>query len=150
MGKTLKNLDDAYQWSLDTADALRAGDFSRIEMDELINEIESIAGGLRRELISVLREIVESLLVLTYTAAPDKDKHETDLRLTHAQAQLQLILDSSPSLKTILAEAVDRAYRDARRFVAEDYGASLPEACPIALERIIEDPYERLAASGQL
>jgi len=89
MGKTLKNLDDAYQWSLDTADALRAGDFSRIEMDELINEIESIAGGLRRELISVLREIVESLLVLTYTAAPDKDKHETDLRLTHAQAQLQ-------------------------------------------------------------
>jgi Domain of unknown function DUF29 len=64
MEKTLKNIEDAYKWSLETADALRAGDLSRIDMNELIDEVESIAGGLRRELILVLREIIESPLIL--------------------------------------------------------------------------------------
>lgn len=144
MEKTLKNLEDPYKWSLETAEALRAGDMSRIDMEELLNEIESISGGLRRELISVLREIVESLLVLEYANTTANERQETDLRLTHAQGQLQLILDASPSLSNILADAVEKAYRDARQFVSEDYEIPLPETCPIPLDRIVEDPYERL------
>ena len=150
MGKTLKNIEDAYKWSLETADALRAGDFSRIEMDELISEIDSIASGLRRELVSVLREIIDSLLTLEYTKAGEQERQASKLRLTHAQGQLQLILDSSPSIKEILAEAAAEAYQDARRFVIEDYGIELPETCPIPLDRITEDPYERLVAQGRL
>jgi len=66
MEKPLKHMDDAYKWSLETVAALRAGDFSRIDMEELINEAGSIAGGLRRELAAILRNILEALLILTY------------------------------------------------------------------------------------
>lgn len=146
MEKVLKNLEDAYKWSLDTAAALRAGDLSRIDIDELINEIDSIASGLRRELVSVLREIIESLLVLEYANPGDRERRESDSRLTHAQAQLQLILDSSPSLKGALPGAVASAYQDARQFVSEDYGIALPGTCPLPIARIVEDPYERIVA----
>jgi hypothetical protein len=73
MEKQLKNLDDTYTWSLQTADALRAGDFSRIDMEELINQIDSIASGLRRELGSALLLLLEALLV-GITGTRDKDK----------------------------------------------------------------------------
>ena len=52
MEKSLKNIDDAYKWSRETVELLRAGDFSRIDMDELVNEIGSIASGLHLELRS--------------------------------------------------------------------------------------------------
>jgi hypothetical protein len=150
MDKIPKNIEDAYKWSLDTAEALRAGDLSRIDMNELIDEVESIAGGLRRELVSVLREIIEALLTLQYAKPTEKERRETALRLTHAQGQLQLILDSAPSLRNILTDSIDIAYQDARRFVSEDHAVTLPEACPIPMETIVEDPYERLVAQGKL
>lgn len=147
MAKSLKNIDDAYKWSLETVAALRAGDFSRIDMDELINEIGSIASGLRRELVSILRDILEALLILTYT---DADKHEADRQLVHAQGQLQLLLHSAPTLHDAIAESVEKAYQRAKTNVVEDYGVALPDASPFPLERITEDPYERLVAEGKL
>ena len=87
MEKSLKNIDDAYKWSLETVEALRAGDFSRIDMDELINEIGSIASGLRREMVSILRDILEALLILTYTGT---NREEAERQLAHAQGQLNL------------------------------------------------------------
>ncbi|HTX33823.1 MAG TPA: DUF29 family protein [Bryobacteraceae bacterium] len=147
MEKSLKNIDDAYKWSIETVAALRAGDFSRIDMDELINEIGSIASGLRREMVSILKDIIESLLVLTYTTS---DKDEAERQLVHAQGQLQLLLDSAPTLREAMAQAADKAYQRAKADVTEDYGVALPDTNPFPLERIAEDPYERLVAEGKL
>lgn len=142
--KQLKNIDDAYRWSLETVAALRAGKLEQIDVDELINEIGSIASGLKRELISVLREVIEGMLVIEYTDAEEGEKTRVDIRLTRAQGQVQLILDSAPSLSEILGDCADEAYADARSFVIEDYGVTLPESCPIPLDRILDFPYERV------
>jgi hypothetical protein len=151
MEKQLRNIDDAYKWSLETVDALRSGDFSRIDVDELVNAIGSIASGLRRELVSALRQIIEALLVAGYTSANDRERAENDRQLVNAQGQVQLLLSTAPGLSAILNEAVEEAYLDARQFVAEDYRVVLPERCPFSLERITEDPYERVVtAAGQL
>ena len=146
----MQNIDDAYKWSLATAQALREGNLAAINMDELINEVESIASGLRRELLSVLRVIIESMLVVEYTNASGKEKAESDMQLVRGQGQLRLLLHSAPSLQQIVAEAADESYCDVRDFVMEDYGVRLPEQCPIALERIRDDPYERLEAEAKL
>lgn len=149
MEKQLKNIDDAYKWSVETVNALRAGDFSKIDMEELINEIGSIASGLRRELVSALRRTIEALLIVEYTSASEEVREDSDRQLVHAQGQLQLLVDAAPSLNLILGEAVEEAYRDARQFVTEDYGVAFPERCPLSLEHIMEDPYERLVVAGQ-
>lgn len=147
MNKSLKNIDDAYKWSLETVEALRAGDFSRIDMDELINEIGSIASGLRREMVSLLRDILEALLILTYT---DGDRVEAERQLVHAQGQLQLLLHSAPTLSEAIGGAVEKAYARARANVVEDYGAALPEGNPFPLAQIVEDPYDRMVAEGSI
>ena len=147
MEKALKNIDDAYTWSIGTVDALRSGDFSKIDMDELINEIGSIASGLRRQLISALRQSIESLLVAEYTTNADK---RTDMQLVDAQGKIQVLLSSAPGLRAILEEAVEEAYPQARQFVMDDYQVVLPDRCPLAVARITEHPYERLLAAEQL
>ena len=147
MEKSLKNIDDAYKWSLETVAALRGGDFSRIDMDELISEIGSIASGLRREMVSILKDIIEALLVLTYC---DSDKEEAERQLAHAQGQLQLLLHSAPTIRDAITEVADKAYQRAKSNVAEDYGLMLPEKNPFPLDRITEHPYERLVAEGDL
>jgi hypothetical protein len=145
-GKSLKNIDDAYKWSIETVAALRAGDFSGIDMDELINEIGSIASGLRRELVSILTDILEALLILKYGGSPDRA--DAERQLVHAQGQLQLLLHASPMLREAIDEAVDKAYLRAKANLMEDYGLSLPDTNPFLLESVTEDPYERLVAEG--
>ncbi len=147
MEKSLKNIDDAYKWSLDTVAALRVGDFSRIDMDELINEISSIASGLRREMVSLLKDILEAMLILTYA---DSDGNEAESQLAHAQGQLQLLLHSAPTLNEVIDTVVEKAYQRARDSVTEDYQLSLPDTCPFPIDRIVEDPYDRLIAEGKL
>ena len=146
MEKRLGNIADAYKWSNETAQALRAGNFAAIDLDELIDEVESIASGLRRELVSTLKGVIEALLLLTYTNA---DREEADRQLVHAQGQLRLLLNSTPSLEEAIDYAIDKAYRWAKDNVIEDYGVSLPDGCPFPLERIMDDPYDRLVAEGK-
>jgi hypothetical protein len=146
MEKPLKNIDDAYTWSIGTVDALRSGDFSKIDMDELINEIGSIASGLRRQLISALRQSIESLLVAEYTTNADR---RNEMLLVEAQGKIQVLLSSAPGLRAILDEAIEEAYPEARQFVTDDYQVALPDRCPLAVARITEHPYERLLAAEQ-
>ena len=70
--------------------------------------------------------------------------------MVHAQGQLQLLLSSCPSLKEALGGAVDKAYAWAKASVGGEYEIILPERCPVPLERIMEDPYDRLVAEGKL
>jgi hypothetical protein len=147
MEKIAKNVDDPYKWSLETAAALRAGDFSRIDMEELICEVESLASGLRRELVMLLTDALEGLLVSDYVQKPFEDPEK---QLVHAQSQLQLVLYSARSLQEILPEAVVKAYGRARDMVAKEYGVALPEVCPFPLERITEDPFDRVMAKGRV
>ena len=148
MEKRLKNLEDAYKWSKETAKALRTGNFAAIDTDALVDEIESIASGIERALESTLRDILEALLWKQYTNA---DPHEIDQQLLRAQVRLQSLFQSTPSLHDAMIESVmDEAYRTARRYVSEDYGVSLPDRCPFPLEQILEDPMERLVAQGRL
>ena len=43
MEKKMNNIADPYKWSRETAQALRSGNLAAIDMDELIDEVESIA-----------------------------------------------------------------------------------------------------------
>lgn len=147
MEKPLKNIEDPYKWSLETVEALRAGDFSRIDIDELINEIGSIASGLRRELLWVVTEMIESMLLMTYLPANYK---EADAKLANAHSQFRSLLEAAPSLRDMLDEVVAEAYHRAKVTVNEDFELTVPELCPFSIEQIMEDPFDRLVAEGRL
>ena len=147
MEKSLRNIDDPYKWSLETVELLRAGDFARIDMDELINEIGTLASGLRRELLSLLKDILEALLIKDFVSA---DNEEAGHQLVNAQGRLQLLFYGSPSLTEALDAAVPKAYGRAKDYVTREYGVTiLPDQCPFPTHRITEDPFDRMVAEGK-
>ena len=133
------NIPDAYKWSLETVNALRAGDFSRIDIDDLINEIESISNGLKRELVSILTDAIEAILWKDYRVGGDNED-KPELHLNCARAELQVILHSNPTIKQALPESIEKAYQRAKAHVVEDFNIPLPYDCPIPFERIIGGP----------
>ena len=148
MEKRLKNNEDAYKWSKETGHALRTGNLAAIDMTELIDEVESIAGSYEREMVSLLKDIIESLLVLNYT---NGDSVEATRSLVAAHGHLRLLFITAPSLRDSLTEtAVDEAYTWAKSYVTEDHGVALPERCPFSLDRLTEDPHPRLQAEGRI
>ena len=143
----LKNEEDEYKWSKETVEAIRAGDFAAIDMDALLDEMESAVSRMERELFSTVGDILEALLWREYTNAPPP---EIDAQLIRAQVHLESILESAPSLRELLAGTTERAYKAARVWVTEAYAVTLPNRCPFPLERIMEDPIARLASHGRL
>ena len=147
MEKPLKNEQDEYKWSRDTVEAIRTGNFAAIDMDALLDEMESTVSRIERTLFSIVRDILEALLWKEYT---NVDSQEIDAQLIRAQVHLESMLESTPSLRELLTSAVEKAYQAARKSVTEEYGVTLPASCPFPLELVMEDPIERLASQGRL
>ena len=66
MEKRLKNLEDGYKWAKETAQALRTGNLSAVDMDSLIDEIESVYTGMERQLSEYLEDVFKAKLHLDY------------------------------------------------------------------------------------
>ena len=65
MGNPAQSLEDEYKWALETAAALRAGNFDAIDREALVNELErSIAGGFKRQLYEHTRDALRARLSL--------------------------------------------------------------------------------------
>lgn len=136
MSSLLKNMEDPYAWSKETAEALRAGDFSRIDLDALTNEVESVGSGIIRELIELLTEAIDSLLMMSYSSDA-RLKAEAALHLNTVRANMKMLFSTAPSVRADLNEAIEEAYTYAREIARQDFSTPLPETCPFPPESIL-------------
>jgi hypothetical protein len=135
MEKHLKNLEDGYRWAKETAQALRAGNFSAVDMDSLIDEVESIYTGMERQLSEYLEDVFKAKLRLDFINADD---HDARLYLTNALTELNNLFWAAPSVREALTEEViNEAYQNIRQRFASTAGTSLPEQCPYSREVIL-------------
>jgi hypothetical protein len=118
---------DFYQWVQQTAAALKAKAFNQVDWTNVIEEIESMGRSERRELKSRLIVLLEHLLKLQYWTS-ERDLNERGWRNTiiEQRRQIQLVLDDSPSLRTMLNDLYADAYCQAREDLI--LKAQLPEA----------------------
>jgi hypothetical protein len=126
--------DTDYQLWLDqTAAQLKNKDFSQIDLENLIEEIESLGKSDKRAILSYLIRLCEHLLKLKHW----ESERETCLRgwlqeIDNFRSEIELILDDSPSLKAFLAEKFASAYQKARK--------SLIKAAPLTTDLVPEEP----------
>lgn len=132
-----KNMQDPYAWSKETVEALRAGDFSRIDMEALINETESVGNGIFRELVSFLRSAIQSIYILSLSSDL-KLKHEAEYDLDIARIRIDNLFHTAPSVRQALDEAIEEAYPDARESVEEEFRVTLPATCPFPSDFILK------------
>lgn len=116
--QTIKNLydQDYYLWLKTTINQLKIGHLSEIDLDNLIEELESMGRSQKRTVKSLLTLIFEHLLKLKYWES-ERDRNEGHWRreiITFRQGLNDEIQDS-PSLKPYILEIFNDCYLQARK-----------------------------------
>jgi hypothetical protein len=131
--------EDLLAWAEQQVAHLRAGQLDRVDVEHLIDELEAMAGKLRRELKNRLRVLVAHLL--KWQAQPKRRSRSWAASIAEQRDQIEALLEENPSLRGDLEDVARSAYPRAVRLAAIETGLSR-EAFPAEL------PYDRKSLLG--
>ena len=89
---------DILLWVEDTVSKLKSRDFTHLDLDNLIEEVESLGISQRKELLSRLTTLLEHLLKRLYINLPD-DYNGWERTIREQRRQIRILLKDAPSLK---------------------------------------------------
>lgn len=132
---------DFSKWIDQQAAALKKGAFDKLDLENLIEEIESLSRSDKRALKSHLIIILMHMLKLKYQ--PDKVYYFNSWTssISNSKRELKLIIEDSPSLKNHLKECFVKTYQEAVNEASKETGlkkGSFPKECPWSLEEVTE------------
>ncbi len=131
---------DFAKWSKDQARFLKKQEFSKLDLKNLIEEIESLGRSEKRTLESYVMKLLLHLLKVKYQ--PKKHTRSWDLSIKQMSHSAKKTLSENPSLKPKLKEIVDDAYFSARLQASSETGLdenTFPEKCPWSLKEIFPE-----------
>jgi len=133
---------DFYLWTQQTAQVLRSGNFSQIELDDLIEEVEDMGNSQKDALESNLIRVIQHLLKWKYQ--PEKRSNSWKASITEHSLRLNRAFKKSPSLRRYFDQVLDECYSDARLIISRETGLDLsafPPQCPFNSEDILDPQY---------
>jgi hypothetical protein len=133
---------DFHAWTHEQADLLRAGRFTALDVEHLIEELESMGARERRELTSRLKVLLAHLLKWQFHAHRRSPSWEATIK--EQRLSLEDLLDDNPSLRPTLPEQVTRAYRLARLLAVRETNlaeSTFPDICPYAPEQVTDPDF---------
>jgi hypothetical protein len=133
---------DFHQWTQVVAEALRSRDWAGVDVENLIEEVESLGRQQRQELRNRLGILLGHLLKWQFQ--PMFRSKSWRLTLREQRAQIRFLLKDNPSLKPYLEEALDEGYILGQLLVAKETPLEiedLPQVCPYGLDDAIDDTF---------
>ena len=139
---------DFHAWLGAQADALRAGDPTRLDWTNLLEEVETLGRSQRLELLNRLTTIIEHLL--KYQHGLDRDPAVGWKRTVNTQrTQIRRLLEQSPSLHNLAQDKLEEVYADGRaealgsfeqyeNFRLDHYATTIPANCPYTIYQILD------------
>jgi len=111
---------DLNLWLENAIAKLKAGDFQNLDIENLIEELEGLAGRDKREVSSRLKQLIEHILKRCYVKLPDCYRG-WEITIINQRDELDEILNQSPSLKQIFLQGFDDGFKKALRLVKTEY-----------------------------
>ncbi len=106
---------DYYLWLKTTINQLRAGQFSSVDLNNLIEELESMSRSEKRAIKSLLIKLFVHLLKLTYwDQERGRNQGHWKGEIRTFRGDINDRLKDSPSLKPYILEIFDECYQDAK------------------------------------
>lgn len=134
---------DFYQWTVETANYLRSKKLNELDIDHLLEEVESMGASERRQLQSRLEVLLIHLLKLKYQ--PEYQHKGSWLRTVKEQRKrLKDLLKQNPSLKPRIDVIALDAYSYAKDSAVYETGLHMntfPPQLPYTLEQILDDTF---------
>lgn len=134
--------EDFNLWTEQTVELLRARHFEELDIDNLIDELESMSKRDKREILSRFKLILMHLLKWNYQPTQRSTFWETTIRAN--REEIAQILQDSPSLKSYPEIVLAQAYASARKNAASEMGLPIetfPESCPLAIAEILNEDF---------
>ena len=129
----LKNLYeiDEHLWLEETIKILKEKRLNDLDLENLIEELESLSKKDRNRVSSFLEQIIRHLLLLQYwTIEQERNKNHWRAEIQSFRTQLRKYLTTN--LHNYLANELNIIYQDALEYVQEKTGffVDFPEECP--------------------
>lgn len=135
--------EDFYAWALSTAEMIRKGRFSEIDVEHVAEEIESMGRSDKRALIHRLAVLIAHLLKWQFQ--PVRQSNSWKYTIKEQRFRVKQLLEESPSLKyEIEMKAFKTAYQEALILAAKQTGIAednFPKDCPFSLQQCLDDEF---------
>ncbi|MEO0928002.1 MAG: DUF29 domain-containing protein [Cyanobacteria bacterium J06643_13] len=137
-------IEDLYEsdyllWLQETSRLLKAKDFERLDLANLIEEIENLGRSERSKLRSSLRLIYQHLL--KWQHQPNKRSKSWSDTIARERDNISDYLEDVPSLKKLLQDEaiLAKAYQRGRRDAIREKGVTnLPQDCSYSIEQTLD------------
>lgn len=129
---------DFYLWLQITINLLKEGKFSEIDLDNLLEELESMGRSDKNALKSNLRILLMHLLKYQYQ--PEKRTNSWRYTIREHRKRIQDTFKTSPSLYRFFEEIFNESYQDARELAADETGLFIqifPPESPFTQEEVL-------------
>ncbi|MDB9340890.1 MULTISPECIES: DUF29 domain-containing protein [Cyanophyceae] len=134
---------DYYLWLRTTINQLRTGQFSAVDLDNLLEELEDMGRREKRTIKSLLITLLEHLLKLKcWDTERERNQGHWKGEIRTFRRQIKDELQDSPSLKPYILEIFDQCYQEARK-EASDRTQLIIDLFPLipigSLEQILDE-----------
>jgi len=129
---------DFYQWTQEQAELLKAGALSQLDVENLIEEIESMGKSQKRALLSRMTVLLMHLLKWDYQ--PDRRSGSWKSTIITQRKEIKRLLKDNPGLKSIITEMLNETYLDAAEIASAETElpeSTFPETCPYTVEHLM-------------
>ncbi|HEY9851107.1 MAG TPA: DUF29 domain-containing protein [Leptolyngbyaceae cyanobacterium] len=133
---------DFYAWTQEQAALLRNQKWKQLDLLNLIEEIESLGKQQRQELRNCLSLLIGHVLKWEYQSERRSRSWLATIRIQ--RLDVSELLESNPSLKPYLEEALQKAYIKGVELAVKETELSrrtFPLECPYSLSQIQEDSF---------
>ena len=111
---------DILLWVEDTVAKLKAHDFANLDLENLIEEIDTLGKSQRNAVRSLLRRLIEHLLKRCYVPLPEcYVGWQREIRAF--RNDIKDILEDAPSLKNQIVEILPKVFENALASIREEY-----------------------------
>ncbi|OYQ64742.1 hypothetical protein B9G53_10125 [Pseudanabaena sp. SR411] len=120
---------DFLLWTEETVAKLKARDFDHVDLENLIEEIESLGRSEKKEVRNRLKTLLEHLIKRIYVDIP-QEFNGWERTIREQRAEIRVELNDMPSLKRFWDELFDVAWGLALLKVKDEYekkGYQIPE-----------------------
>jgi len=111
---------DILLWVEDTVNKLKNHDFTNLDIDNLIEEVESLGISQKKELISRLMVLLEHLLKRLYVDLP-YDYNGWERTIRNQRSEIDLLISQVPSLQSRWDISFDDTWKRALAKVKQEY-----------------------------
>ncbi len=129
-------------WIEATVQLLREGRLRELDVENLLEEVESMGNSNKQALDSNLVVILLHLLKWQYQ--PNKRTRSWEKSIAEHRRRLRKIFRNSPSLKNYFQQTFDEGYLDARKQAKIETRLpleSFPEICPFTPEQVLDEDF---------